>query len=519
MSRSAALISIVTLTLVGGCNAPTIDCETATAHVTACYGDEVGVAFAETCTAEAAADALDEVCQDPEEGKADSFSTPILSPPVEQFKYGSIGADKMGLPLALMRAMPIVCADLLPPGADPRNEPLRAFGMIYEPGKPLPIGFSSRRLPMIGITLVGNTCSGCHTSTVRETASSPRTMYFGAPAIRFDLERYNNFLFDCINDTTRFNKTNLNRAFNELGVWGFERLLAYSSSLIRVFVDDLETKVGSVVRDGPWGPGRDDAIGLSGAILLGPEFLPTRAAPVDFPSVWNQQARRGHSLHWDGASGSAQERNVLVAVGAGTPKNGVPLQSIAAIQNWLETLEVPRYPFAVDQTLAAQGATIFESRCASCHAEGGARTWSVIPLSEVGTDPNRLNSVTPEGIDEINSLSGTGWAFNEFVKTDGYATGLLDGIWLRAPYLHNGSVPTLRALLAPAASRPTWFYRGNDTYDQTDVGFVSTIATEGAQTYVEIDTTRDGNSNSGHEYGTDLSPADIDALLEYLKTL
>jgi 16S rRNA (cytosine1402-N4)-methyltransferase len=35
----------------------------------------------------------------------------------------------------------------------------------------------------------------------------------------------------------------------------------------------------------------------------------------------------------------------------------------------------------------------------------------------------------------------------------------LDGIWLRAPYLHNGSVPTLRALLSPS-TRPVTFRRG-----------------------------------------------------------
>ena len=197
----------------------------------------------------------------------------------------------------------------------------------------------------------------------------------------------------------------------------------------------------------------------------------------------------------------------------------MPLQSIAAIQSWLDTLAPPRYPFTIDQTRAAQGATIFTARCASCHAAGGERTWSVIPLDEVGTDSNRLDSVTPEAIDEINSLSGTGWSFDQFVKTDGYATALLDGIWLRAPYLHNGSVPTLRALLQPAASRPTSFYRGNDTYNKTDVGFVSTLASEGSTSFVRIDTTLDGNSNRGHEYGTDLSPADVDALLEYLKTL
>jgi hypothetical protein len=55
----------------------------------------------------------------------------------------------------------------------------------------------------------------------------------------------------------------------------------------------------------------------------------------------------------------------------------------------------------------------------------------------------------------------------------GYVAPFLDGIWLKAPYLHNGSVPTLRDLLEPAAQRPKVFWRGYDVYDQAKVGFVS----------------------------------------------
>jgi cytochrome c5 len=514
------LRAILPLGLVVGCaTEPAGDCELATQHVNDCYGDEVAAAFAEACTAETATTALAEQCESAD-GKSDLFgSTPILSPAVEQFKYGSIGADQLGMPIAIAKALPIVCADLLPPGTDPWRQPLSAFGLIYEAGKELPIGFSQRKLPLVGITLVGNTCSACHTATVRATPTAQRTLYFGAPNTRFDLERYNEFLFSCIADTTRFNATTLDRAFGQLGVTGLERLLAYNSGFFRAFVGNLQKRFDSVVSDGPWGPGRDDAIGLSGAMLLGPAYQPAIPAPVDFPSVWNQQARKGHALHWDGAAGSALERNVLVAVGAGTPRDKVPLASINAIQTWLDALPSPKYPFAIDQAQVARGAQVFAERCASCHAANGTRTWSVIPLAEVGTDPNRVNAVTPAAIDAINTLSGAGWTFDNFRKTNGYATSLLDGIWLRAPYLHNGSVPTLRDLLLPPAQRPRTFYRGNDMYDQLGVGFVSTVAREGNASYMLFDTARQGNSNAGHVYGTDLGEADRNALLEYMKTL
>ena len=88
--------------------------------------------------------------------------------------------------------------------------------------------------------------------------------------------------------------------------------------------------------------------------------------------------------------------------------------------------------------------------------------------------------------------------------------------------MHNGSVPTLRDLLKPPARRPKTFYRGNDVYDQKNVGFVSTVPSEGPKPFSLFETSRQGNSNDGHfgpAYGGELRDPEIDALLEYLKTL
>ena len=93
----------------------------------------------------------------------------------------------------------------------------------------------------------------------------------------------------------------------------------------------------------------------------------------------------------------------------------------------------------------------------------------------------------------------------------------LDGVWLRAPYLHNGSVPDMRSLLFPE-ERPRVFYRGYDVYDWIRVGFISSgpaAESEG----VQFDTTLKGNGNGGHSYGTTLPVPDRLALIEYLKTL
>lgn len=100
----------------------------------------------------------------------------------------------------------------------------------------------------------------------------------------------------------------------------------------------------------------------------------------------------------------------------------------------------------------------------------------------------------------------------------GYIAAHLDGIWLRAPYLHNGSVPTLHDLLEPVEHRSKVFYRGYDLYDSENVGFVSQGA-DAEEVGTKFDTSNKGSSNQGHLFGTDLSVEDKNALIEYLKTL
>ncbi len=103
--------------------------------------------------------------------------------------------------------------------------------------------------------------------------------------------------------------------------------------------------------------------------------------------------------------------------------------------------------------------------------------------------------------------------------TLGYKARPLDGIWATAPYLHNGSVPTLYDLLLPANQRPTAFYLGTREYDPQKVGF-KTGSGNGNNFLFKVNQPKLGNGNGGHEYGVDkLSEEDKLSLLEYLKTL
>ncbi|MGH2412140.1 MAG: c-type cytochrome, partial [Microcystaceae cyanobacterium] len=244
----------------------------------------------------------------------------------------------------------------------------------------------------------------------------------------------------------------------------------------------------------------------------------------DFPPIWAQGPRQGMYLHWDGNNDSINERNNSASLALVSPTT-INFDSVHRVKDWLLEVPPPAYPYKVDQSLAARGKPLYENNCASCHAFNGAKVGTVEPIDKIGTDRGRLDSYTYELASNQYTLftgisyRGKDQRFTHFRKTNGYANLPLDGVWLRAPYLHNGSVPTLRDLLDKPEDRPKSFYRGYDVFDQEKVGFVSNVAEENGKHYFKYDTSIPGNSNIGHVYGTDLSSEDKDALVEYMKKL
>ena len=151
------------------------------------------------------------------------------------------------------------------------------------------------------------------------------------------------------------------------------------------------------------------------------------------------------------------------------------------------------------------------------------RTGKIATLAEVGTDGERHRLWTDESARRYNDFArGYPWKFDGFHGTDGpeggYVNVPLDGIWVRAPYLHNGSVPSLRNLLKVPKHRPKEFWRGYDVYDPEQVGFECS-SQEAKRIGTHFDTLQKGNGNGGHLYGTELPEDQKDALVEYLKTL
>lgn len=448
---------------------------------------------------------------------------------VEHFKYGSLGGEReSGFPYWIWQALPTLCADKLP-GAG-----YQSLGLIFEKGKDLPVGVSKRRY--MGVDRVFLNCSVCHASTLRETADSAPQLLLGMPANTFNTLAFQNFFFACAQDS-KFTPKRVIAEIESIGgeVDLIDRYLVYPLAvfLMQDRIRMLKARFSFAEREAPWGPGRVDTFNFAKAIFNFPmEQIPERElmGPSDFPSIWLQRPRKQAQmqLHWDGNNTRVEERNLSAAFGAGTTPPTIDHVALGRIEDWLLDLRPPTYPFPIDDTKAQRGANLYAQYCASCHGANGHdftgdKVGKVTPLAYIGTDRGRLDSYTYDlAVNQSQLYTGYDeYRFRNFRKTFGYANMPLDGIWLRAPYLHNGSVPTLRDLLEPAARRPHSFYRGYDVYDQRKVGFAADVATEAGRRYFLYDTSIAGNSNRGHEgkaYGTELPDADKDALVEFMKT-
>jgi mono/diheme cytochrome c family protein len=267
-----------------------------------------------------------------------------------------------------------------------------------------------------------------------------------------------------------------------------------------------------------WGRGHDGPT-YSSRYLPDGGRRDARYGSTQFPAIWNltkYQTRnsRGEAqrlnLTGDGRDADAVITDSIVALLGAAPRDRVRIEKDAGLlKAYLERKPAPAYPYDRDDPLrperVASGEAVFKRVCAACHAKDSPLVGRVMPFTEIQTDPE---SAVERG------RAGAG------DRALGYVVPHLDGIWLRGPYLHNGSVPTIRDLLRPAKERPSEFYRGYDVLDSKDLGFVSAPTDDMAKRRgMRFDTKRKGNGNQGHEYGTDRSQQEKDDLIEFLKTL
>ena len=453
----------------------------------------------------------------------------------DHFKYGSIGSEYgNGIPYRIWQVLPEMFPEYLPKNGLPGYESLGFAVEKDKNGRPLfdtPVGFARRRTSG-QVELISVNCASCHSSTYRGSPTEERKLLLAMPAHRLDLLSYFKFLIDCAKDP-RFTVDRLMAKIEAKG--GLDPIERQVYRFIAIYRtrEELLRVAGRSKRlfENPSGVGRIDTFTPYKLIQFNyrdPELL--RAGNTDLPSIWNQEPRVGMQLHWDGNNTSVHERNISAAIGAGASPTSIDLPRMKRIEDWLLTLPPPKWPadWKLNKALADKGRPLYLEYCANCHGMPeenfkGRKVGTVVPKTLIGTDEERLLSYTYDFMSNQYSLgTDQDWRFKHFRKTNGYANQPLDGVWARAPYLHNGSVPTLRDLLEPSDKRPKTFWKGNDVVDQVRVGFVWDKETQGNETFEKFDVSKPGDRNIGHEgraYGTELSDQDKDALVEYLKTL
>lgn len=499
----------------------------------------------------------------PREQPASGAKLDCQSDVVWCFRYGGTGTEFVGgVPYWIFRVMPKIFDDEF----NGRGYDRFGFGKddtTYYTSRPVGRGLfladSTLHVPLLrtsfALKRVAINCSGCHRGEYL-TANGDVAYVDGMPNHTADLQGFKRFFARAFLDERMTGERLIQEINAALAEEDAPPLTAREELVYRVILAELKKRGRAGAS--AWmdlradnGPGRIDPFNAVKFEVLGAPDDGT-AAQIDFPALWNQREEIRPWHHVDGNTRSSKARNRGSAIGVGAIAMSLPKDDIDAIGRWLERdLPAPEYPFtAPPPARVSRGRALFVAHCASCHGLYDRQARAVEEVADsrymervdVGTDPERSRAFMKPAADALNAFGERRhlWEKDAFrpVKAAGeYLAGPLDGIWARAPYLHNGSVPTLGDLLKPPAPageldpdeaqafRPRQFYRGSRRFDEQNVGWLSTEPMEGDRAlflYRTVDDNDDpipGNSNDGHTYGTGLPPADREALVDYLKTL
>ena len=332
-------------------------------------------------------------------------------------------------------------------------------------------------------------------------------------------------------------------------------------------------------RNDAFGVGRNELFGAykNATFMQGVNVTPADA-PVSFPHLWGME--RTSWFQWGVNTNSVLERNIGQALGVGATmqpdqgfKSTVRLDNLYAMERLQYKLTSPVWPEEmfgpIDRARAERGKKIFDRTCALCHETygktGKLNEYQIFALDVIGTDPSTAINferlvMTAEGpkpfglaaFEIVQKVKAAYYAENgtpkdvqekwESTATRGeplfraplleydkfpdtrnrgvYRAKTLKGIWATAPYLHNGSVPTLFDLLHTADKRPVSFELGTKEYDPVKLGFVANGPKPPRMQPFTYDTRRLGNWNTGHEWWfyPDLDDEMRFDIIEFLKT-
>ena len=425
------------------------------------------------------------------------------------------------------------------------------------------IGFASRVVPPIALTISNISCAGCHASVVYGADGMPdtSTVWLGTPNGSINLQRYVTELYAALRDRP---------ADDDEFIWAAVRKLYPDTDWrewlvlktvvlpkINALVAAQQATIGQLL------PFQVSTAGATNGLqalqarfgVIASDQLTERNAPISVPElggrIWRSSLLASGAY---GVPGEAPQRAIrpeditdahLRALAGLTafftvPSMGTKPATAAShvddadrVMQWLKQDYAPQpFPGAIDRVLSERGGAVYGQACASCHGtySAGIDAPKLVEFpnwqGDVGTDRTYLDLFDQATVDVVNGLGYDGLLQGRLAPD--YVAQPLTGLWSSAPYLHNGSVPTLWHLMHPA-ERPTSFDAGGHKLDLTRVG-IAGMEHEGMwvtppdykpwATPVRIDTSVPGLQASGHEQPFDtMSEPDKAALLEYLKLL
>ena len=253
---------------------------------------------------------------------------------------------------------------------------------------------------------------------------------------------------------------------------------------------------------------------------------PTETIPTDVPAWW--LLKKKNAMFYNGF-GRGDFGRFLMASNLLTTSGVEEAKEVDSHFNdvlaYINSIQPPKYPKPINDAMAAEGKTVFTATCKKCHGtycEGGSYPNLLIPAAIIKTDSAlyTANYSNPQFIEWFNkSWFTTGDHPAKLVPYRGYIAPPLDGVWVTAPYLHNGSVPTLEAVLN-SKIRPVYWQRSftKPSYNYEMPGWNYDMKIEAGDNEIYNTTVR-GFSNKGHYFGDKLSDKERRAVIEYLKTL
>jgi hypothetical protein len=457
-----------------------------------------------------------------------------------------------------------------PPTVAHLHSTLTSYGFIFPrrvanwplPAQPLfprPLGITSgvvrRDVPAVEVEAANLGCSSCHGGATYDASGLPQMdVWLGLPNSSLDLDAYVDGVLGALRAATKRRDATfeaVRRLFPDISADEYRTLEKFVWPKI---VERLENgERGLPFRNG--GPGRSNGVeALKFQFHLAAGAQPA-AAGVSIPEIgdlslrWSVlidgiYTRRGDPRFQprsrDEGAAPARTAEIIAfftvpTMGLHPDKASAAIQPVSEVLQFLSSYESPKFPGKIDEAAAARGAIVY-ARCAECHGEYVVRNGRLTlrtfpnrlsPLEEIGTDRARLDAVNDEVIRAVEE-SPMG-RFIEARRTRGYVAPSLAGIWATAPYLHNGSVPTLSALMSPA-SRPAKFLVGGHKLDFVRMGIAAQPDAAGVWVYPAdylpwstprlFDTALPGHSNRGHETEFEaLTDADKADLIEFMKQL